>query len=120
MSELRGENDDDLRGRDAGMKESLKINSSTLLCILPSPNWGCNVFFAPNPIDEEWVIALIQAGMGMSIMPEWTPVNGVTYVPIANTDPPIVKKEQASDRFYRNFTIVCFTLADNNSVVRSI
>ncbi|NET33196.1 MAG: LysR family transcriptional regulator [Cyanothece sp. SIO1E1] len=33
--------------------------------------------------NEEWVISLIQAGLGMSIMPEWQNVPGITYVPIA-------------------------------------
>lgn len=36
---------------------------------------------------EEWVIALIQAGMGMSIMPEWDDIEGMTYVPLAMMQP---------------------------------
>lgn len=36
---------------------------------------------------EEWVIALIQAGMGMSIMPEWGKIEGMTYVPLAMMQP---------------------------------
>lgn len=36
---------------------------------------------------EEWVITLIQSGMGMSIMPEWEPIQGITYVPIAAMEP---------------------------------
>lgn len=36
---------------------------------------------------EEWVISLIQAGMGMSIMPEWDKVEGMTYVPLAMMQP---------------------------------
>lgn len=36
---------------------------------------------------EEWVIAMIQAGMGMSIMPEWEDVTGITYVPLAKMRP---------------------------------
>lgn len=36
---------------------------------------------------EEWVIALIQAGMGMSIMPEWDGIEGMTYVPLTMMQP---------------------------------
>lgn len=36
---------------------------------------------------EEWVISLIQSGMGMSLMPEWDDVEGITYVPLAKMDP---------------------------------
>ncbi|NEQ50746.1 MAG: LysR family transcriptional regulator substrate-binding protein [Leptolyngbya sp. SIO3F4] len=36
---------------------------------------------------EEWVLALIKAGMGISIMPEWDAEEGVTYVPLARTQP---------------------------------
>ncbi len=36
---------------------------------------------------EEWVIALIQAGLGMSIMPEWEAVPGITYVPLVKMQP---------------------------------
>jgi DNA-binding transcriptional LysR family regulator len=31
---------------------------------------------------EEWVISLIAAGLGMSIMPEWQGIPGVTYIPV--------------------------------------
>ncbi len=34
--------------------------------------------------NEEWVISLIQAGMGMSIMPIWTDLRNITYVPITD------------------------------------
>ena len=34
--------------------------------------------------NEEWVISLIQAGMGMSIMPVWTDLTNITYVPITD------------------------------------
>ena len=36
---------------------------------------------------EEWVIALIQSGLGISIMPEWDNIEGVTYVPLAKIQP---------------------------------
>ncbi|NEO87564.1 MAG: LysR family transcriptional regulator [Spirulina sp. SIO3F2] len=32
--------------------------------------------------NEEWVISLIRAGMGMSIMPIWTDLECITYVPM--------------------------------------
>jgi len=32
--------------------------------------------------NEEWVISLIRAGMGISIMPIWTDLNDIIYVPI--------------------------------------
>lgn len=35
---------------------------------------------------EEWVIALIQAGLGMSIMPEWPNLSGLVYQPVAELD----------------------------------
>ncbi|NER51266.1 MAG: LysR family transcriptional regulator [Symploca sp. SIO1A3] len=34
--------------------------------------------------NEEWVISLIQAGMGMSIMPIWSDLANVTYVPMTD------------------------------------
>lgn len=33
---------------------------------------------------EEWVIALIAAGLGIAIMPEWQDISGVVYIPIAD------------------------------------
>jgi DNA-binding transcriptional LysR family regulator len=36
---------------------------------------------------EEWVLALIKAGMGISIMPEWEKEAGITYVPLARMQP---------------------------------
>lgn len=36
---------------------------------------------------EEWVISLIQSGLGMSIMPEWDEIEGITYVPLAKMQP---------------------------------
>ena len=36
---------------------------------------------------EEWVLALIRAGMGVSIMPEWDKETGITYVPLARMRP---------------------------------
>ena len=36
---------------------------------------------------EEWVLALIRAGMGISIMPEWDNEAEITYVPLARMQP---------------------------------
>lgn len=36
---------------------------------------------------EEWVIALIQAGLGISIMLEWEAVSGITSVPLVKMQP---------------------------------
>lgn len=33
---------------------------------------------------EEWVIALIAAGLGIAIMPEWQDIPGVVYIPISD------------------------------------
>lgn len=41
-----------------------------------------NIVYASN--NEEWVISLIQVGMGMSIMPIWTDLNRLTYVPMTD------------------------------------
>ncbi|ASC70553.1 LysR family transcriptional regulator [Halomicronema hongdechloris C2206] len=35
---------------------------------------------------EEWVIALIQAGLGVSIMPHWQGLSRIAYLPIADVD----------------------------------
>lgn len=35
---------------------------------------------------EEWVIALIQAGVGISIMPQWHGVTEIVYLPISDLD----------------------------------
>ncbi|MGF1492651.1 MAG: LysR family transcriptional regulator [Microcoleaceae cyanobacterium] len=35
---------------------------------------------------EEWVIALIRAGSGMSVMPEWPGLSGITYLSLADLD----------------------------------
>ena len=35
---------------------------------------------------EEWVISLIQAGLGISIMPHWDGILGVVYLPISDLD----------------------------------
>jgi len=37
------------------------------------------IYFSNN---EEWVISLIQAGIGMSIMPVWSSLMNIAYVPI--------------------------------------
>ncbi|NJK27987.1 MAG: LysR family transcriptional regulator substrate-binding protein, partial [Coleofasciculaceae cyanobacterium SM2_3_26] len=36
---------------------------------------------------EEWVLSLVAAGLGLSIMPEWSNVPGVVFIPI--TDLPL-------------------------------
>lgn len=36
---------------------------------------------------EDWVVSLIQAGLGMSIMPVWPDLPQVAYIPIADLDP---------------------------------
>jgi len=36
---------------------------------------------------EEWVISLIQSGLGISIMPEWDATEGLSYVPLAKMQP---------------------------------
>ena len=41
------------------------------------------VYWADN---EEWVISLIQVGLGMSIMPVWQDLANIVYVPIVDTD----------------------------------
>jgi DNA-binding transcriptional LysR family regulator len=33
---------------------------------------------------EEWVIALIAAGLGIAIMPEWQNIPGIVYIPVAD------------------------------------
>ena len=33
---------------------------------------------------EEWAVSLIQAGLGISVMPEWNNLDGIAYVPIAD------------------------------------
>jgi DNA-binding transcriptional LysR family regulator len=33
---------------------------------------------------EEWVIALVAAGLGIAIMPEWQDIPGVVYIPISD------------------------------------
>ena len=35
---------------------------------------------------EEWAVSLIQAGLGISIMPEWNNLEGIAYVQIAELD----------------------------------
>ncbi|MEL7085676.1 MAG: LysR family transcriptional regulator [Cyanobacteria bacterium P01_A01_bin.3] len=35
--------------------------------------------------NEEWVISLVQSGMGITIMPQWRDLTGVTYLPIIDT-----------------------------------
>ena len=40
------------------------------------------IVYASN--NEEWAISLIQAGMGMSIMPMWNDLAQVTYVPMTD------------------------------------
>lgn len=37
------------------------------------------IYFSNN---EEWVISLIQSGIGMSIMPVWKGITNIAYVPI--------------------------------------
>ena len=41
------------------------------------------VYWADN---EEWVISLVQVGLGVSIMPEWQDLTDVIYVPIADAN----------------------------------
>ncbi len=41
-----------------------------------------HVVYSSN--NEEWVISLIQAGMGVSIMPIWQGIVGLNYVPLAD------------------------------------
>ncbi len=52
------------------------------------PNMFDSVGFKFNKVyssnNEEWVIALIQAGLGMSIMPVWEDLDNTTYVPIVD------------------------------------
>ena len=36
---------------------------------------------------EEWVIALIQSGLGMSVIPEWDEIEGISYVPLMKMQP---------------------------------
>ena len=36
---------------------------------------------------EEWVIALVQSGIGLTIMPEWENLDGITYVPLKDMQP---------------------------------
>ena len=40
------------------------------------------IVYAAN--NEEWAISLIQVGLGMSIMPIWRGISGVTYLPITD------------------------------------
>ncbi len=48
---------------------------------------GVNPHIVYRADHEEWVISLIQSGLGMSIMPEWDAIEGITYVPLAKMQP---------------------------------
>lgn len=53
---------------------------------------------------EEWVITLIQSGLGISIMPEWDDIEGITYVPLAKMRP--VRKIGLQWNGQKNFELV--------------
>ncbi len=52
--------------------------------ILSAANVHPNVVYRAS--HEEWVIALIRAGLGASIMPHWRKLTGITYIPISDLD----------------------------------
>ncbi|AFY38590.1 transcriptional regulator, LysR family [[Leptolyngbya] sp. PCC 7376] len=47
---------------------------------------GIEPKFIYSSNNEEWAISLIQAGMGVSIMPMWKRIKNIVYVPISDLD----------------------------------
>lgn len=54
------------------------------------PQWFESMGIKPHVVyfadQEEWVISLIQVGLGMSIMPLWQGVPDLVYLPVCNMD----------------------------------
>ena len=70
------------------------------------------IVYASN--NEEWAISLIQAGMGMSIMPIWNDLDNVTYVPMTDLSLSRTiglqwRSQQTLDAvdWFRNFMVGC-------------
>ena len=51
---------------------------------------GVNPYIVYQADHEEWVITLVQSGIGLTIMPEWDNLDGITYVPL--TDMQLTRK----------------------------